>query len=195
MLKEQRKGRLEVITGPMFAGKTEELIRRARRFYYAKKKFMIFKPVLDDRYSDEYIVSHNAEKEKSININTSLEIEHYLTPDVYAIIVDEAQFFDEKLPEVLNNLADRGFLCIAAGLDTDFRGEPFGVMPTLLALAERVTKLTAICVVSGLDATRTQRLINGKPAFYEDPIILIGASESYEPRARKFHEVPRRKPV
>lgn len=192
MSKKYKKGRLEVITGPMFAGKTEELIRRARRLYYAKKKFLIFKPQLDDRYSDEYIVSHNAAKEKSININSSAAIVQYITDDVYAVIVDEAQFFDDNLPEVLNNLADRGLLCIAAGLDKDFRGEPFGVMPTLLAFAERVTKLTAICAVSGEDATRTQRLINGKPAYYDDPIILIGASESYEPRSREHHEVPRK---
>lgn len=191
-MNKQSKGRIDVICGPMFAGKTEELIRRARRFYYANKKFLIFKPQIDTRYSDEYIVSHNAKKEKAISIAISNEIYHYVDEETYAIIIDEAQFFDEKLPEVLTDLANKGYLCIAAGLDTDFRGEPFGIMPTLLALAERVTKLTAICVISGEEATRTQRLINGKPAYYDDPIILIGAAESYEPRSRKHHEVPRR---
>lgn len=182
-------GWVEVICGPMFAGKTEEIIRRIRRLEYAKKNVLVFKPVIDDRYSSDEIVSHNQTKAKSINITSALEVLNYIKEDTSAVVIDEAQFFDDNIVDVAEHLANRGIRVIIGGLDRDFRGEPFGPMPKLLAIAEFVSKLTAICVKSGQPATRTQRLINGKPARYNDPIVLIGASESYEPRSREYHEV------
>lgn len=182
-------GWIEVICGPMFAGKTEEIIRRIRRLEYAKKNVLVFKPTIDDRYSNEEIVSHNNTKAKSINISSAMMVLDYVDEHTDAVVIDEAQFFDEAIVDVAEHLADRGIRVIIGGLDRNFRGDPFGPMPKLLAIAEFVTKLTAICVKSGQPATRTQRLINGKPAKYDDPIVLIGASESYEPRSREYHEV------
>jgi thymidine kinase len=185
-----KNGFIEVVCGPMFAGKTEELIRRIKRLEYAKQNVLVFKPVIDTRYAVAEIVSHNLSKKPSIIINNSIEIYNYVKQDTDAVVIDEVQFFDQEIIMVAENLADRGIRVIVGGLDSDFRGEPFGPMPELLARAEFVTKLTAICVKSGLPATRTQRIINGKPAHYDDPIILVGANESYEPRSRHFHEVP-----
>lgn len=182
-------GWIEVVCGPMFAGKTEEIIRRIRRLEYAKKTVLVFKPAIDNRYSESEIVSHNKTKAKSININKASEILQYVKEGVDAVVIDEAQFLDMDVVWVAEQLADRGIRVIIGGLDRDFRGEPFGPMPQLLAIAEFVQKLTAVCVVTGQPATRTQRLINGKPASYHDPIVLVGASESYEPRSRDSHEV------
>jgi len=182
-------GWVEVICGPMFSGKTEEIIRRIRRLEYAKKNVLVFKPVIDNRYSVDEIVSHNKTKAKSINISEAKEILDFVQEDTHSVVIDEAQFLDPMIVPVAQHLADRGIRVIIGGLDTDFRGEPFGPMPELLSIAEFVTKLTAICVKSGQPATRTQRLINGKPASYHDPVVLVGASESYEPRARDYHEV------
>jgi thymidine kinase len=185
------KGFIEVVCGPMFAGKTEELIRRIRRLEYAKQHVLVFKPALDTRYEAvKEIVSHNLSKKPSIVIESSQEIMPYITDAIDAVVIDEAQFFDFGIVEVAEKLADKGIRVIVGGLDRDFRGEPFGPMPLLLARAEFVTKLTAICVKSGLPATRTQRMINGAPANYHDQTILVGAQESYEPRARQYHEVP-----
>lgn len=183
-------GHIEVVCGPMFAGKTEELIRRIKRLEYANQKFLVFKPKIDDRYGDDVISSHNQNKKNAINISDSNEIYNYLTNDIEVVIVDEAQFFDQGIVKVVDSLADRGLRVIVGGLDRNFKGEPFGPMPQLLAIAEDVTKLTAICMKSGKPATRTQRIINGKPAHYNDPIVLIAATESYEPRSRNNHEVP-----
>lgn len=183
-------GSIEVVCGPMFAGKTEELIRMIKRLEYAKIKYLVFKPAVDDRHTKTEIVSHNNNRKATISINQSIDIYSYITADIKVIIIDEAQFFDNQIVEVAEKLADQGLRVIIGGLDRNFRGEPFGPMPQLMAIAEHVKKLTAICVVSGLPATRTQRMINGKPANYNDPIVLIGAEESYEPRARKYHEVP-----
>lgn len=190
MVEENRLGgSIEVICGPMFAGKTEEIIRRVKRLYYAKKKVLVFKPSIDNRYSEDNIVSHNKQTVEAINISDIRDVFNYVDLSTAAVVLDEAQFFSDDIVGVVNELADAGKRVIIGGLDTDFRGEPFGPMPRLLALAESVTKLTAICVVSGEPATRTQRLINGKPANYDDPIVLIGASEAYEPRARRYHIV------
>ncbi len=183
-------GFIEVVCGPMFAGKTEELIRRIKRLEYAKQNVLVFKPKLDTRYEIEEIVSHNLSKKPSIVIGNSVEIYKYIESNTHAVVIDEVQFFDFDIIEITEYLADKGIRVIVGGLDRDFRGEPFGPMPKLLARAEFVTKLTAICVKSGLPATRTQRIINGKPAHYDDPTILVGADESYEPRARQYHEVP-----
>jgi len=186
-----QKGFVEVVCGPMFAGKTEELIRRIKRLEYAKQTVLVFKPSLDNRYSAENeIVSHNLSKKPSVVVSSSAEILNHINDDVDAVVIDEAQFFDEDIVLISETLADQGKRVIVGGLDRDFRGEPFGPMPKLLAIAEFVTKLTAICVVSGLPATRTQRIINGQPANYKDETILVGAKESYEPRARQYHEVP-----
>lgn len=182
-------GWIEVVCGPMFAGKTEEIIRRIRRLEYAKKHVLVFKPEIDNRYSSSEIVSHNQTKAKSINITKATDILKYIDDQIDAVVIDEAQFLDDDIIWIAESLANKNIRVIVGGLDRDFRGEPFGPMPQLLALAEFVTKLTAICVVSGQPATRTQRLINGKPASYHDPIVLVGASESYEPRSREHHEV------
>ncbi|MCK9234486.1 MAG: thymidine kinase [Acholeplasmatales bacterium] len=190
MLEIIATGSIEVVCGPMFAGKTEELIRRIRRLEYAKKKVLVFNPSIDDRYSREEIVSHNKTKARARFVNNSKDILNYINKDVDAVVIDEAQFFDQEIVKVVEYLADQGIRVIIGGLDRNFRGEPFGAMPELLALAEYVTKLTAICVISGKPATRTQRLINGKPASYHDPLVVIGGEESYEPRARTCHEVP-----
>lgn len=187
-------GSIEVVCGPMFAGKTEELIRRIKRLEYAKKNVIVFNPSIDDRYSKTEIVSHNKTKAKAIFVNSSIEILKHVTNETDAVVIDEAQFFDDGVVNVSEYLADRGIRVIIGGLDRNFRGEPFGPMPKLLALAEYVTKLTAICVISGKPATRTQRLINGKPADYYDPLVVIGGEESYEPRAREHHDVPN-KPI
>ncbi len=185
----QKSGYIEVICGPMFAGKTEELIRRITRMEYAKRKYIVFKPRIDNRYSETEISSHNFKKIKAINIDNALDIYKYLDDSYQSVVIDEVQFFDEKMVEVVEDLASRGLRVICAGLDMDFKGKPFGIMPTLLAIAEKVTKLTAICVCCGEDATRTQRLIDGKEAYDDSPIVLVGAKESYEARCRKCHKV------
>lgn len=184
-----RDGWIEVICGSMYAGKTEELLRRIRRIEYAKKTILVFKPKIDNRYSDGEVVSHNNERVKSINISNPLDIMKYVDPLPYAIAIDEVQFLKREVIDVCEKLANLGVRVITAGLDKDFRGEPFGIMPELLAKAEYVTKLQAICQVCGAPATRTQRIINGKPAKYTDPIVLVGAKEHYEARCRHCHQV------
>lgn len=157
-----------------------------------KKKILVFKPSIDNRYSETDVVSHNNKRTKSFNISNSNDIYNYVEIEKpYAVAIDEAQFFNNDIIEVCEKLADNGIRVIVAGLDTNFRGEPFGPMPILLARAEYVTKLQAICQVCGAPATRTQRLINNQPAKYSDPTILIGASEQYEARCRHCHKVPR----
>lgn len=184
-----RDGWIEVICGNMYAGKTEELLRRVRRIEYAKKTVIVFKPKLDNRFSDNEVVSHNNKRVKSINIVDAQDILNHIDPLPYAIAIDEVQFLGKDCIKVCEQLADLGVRVIVAGLDKDFRGEPFGVMPELLARAEYVTKLQAICQVCGAPATRTQRIINGKPAKYTDPIVLVGAKEQYEARCRHCHIV------
>jgi thymidine kinase len=185
-------GWIEVVCGSMFSGKTEEMIRRVRRARIAKQKVQVFKPAIDKRYHSVQVASHNGLQWEASPIARAGEILELLEPDTAVVAVDEAQFFDWELSAVCTELAARGLRVILAGLDTDFRGEPFGPMPLLMAEAEEVTKLQAICVVCGAPASRTQRLINGEPAAYDDPIILVGGSESYEARCRHCHEVPRR---
>ena len=186
-----KPGWIEVICGPMFAGKTEELIRRVVRMDYAKKNYLIFKPTIDNRYSISEVVSHNKRKVDAICVSNSAEIDKYITDEVEAVIIDEVQFFDEAVIEKAHELAEKGLRVICGGLDSDFRGVPFNIVAQLLAIAEKVTKLTAICVCCGEDATKTQRIINGMPAKYDDPIILVGEKESYESRCRNCHEVRR----
>lgn len=184
-----KPGWIEVVCGPMFAGKTEELIRRVKRMDYAKKKYLIFKPAIDDRYSTSEVVSHSQRKVQAINVTSSKDIVKYITEDIEAILIDEVQFFDEAVVELCRVLANQGLRVICAGLDCDFRGNPFPIVASLLAMAEQITKLTAICVCCGNEATMTQRIINGLPARYQDPTILVGEKESYESRCRKCHVV------
>ena len=184
-----KPGWIEVVCGPMFAGKSEELIRRARRLDYAKKKYLVFKPAIDNRYSETEVVSHIKNKIKSISIKKASEILKYVKNDTYAVIIDEVQFLDAEVVDICELLANRGIRVIVGGLDTDFRGEGFPIVTELLARAEDVTKLTAICVKCGAPATKTQRIVNGVPAAYNEPTILVGASEQYEPRCRHCHEI------
>lgn len=189
MYHQYNPGYLEVITGCMFAGKTEELIRRIHTLQFAKRKVVVFKPALDTRYSEDKIVSHNGKSIPSFAINKALEIYDYIDDQTDVVAIDEVQFFDEDILLVCEDLALKGLRVMVAGLDMNFKGESFGVIPTLLTQAEFVTKLTAVCTVCGSPATRTQRLVNGKAASYYDPVILLGASESYEARCRHHHEV------
>jgi len=189
---KQRDGWIEVITGPMFAGKTEELIRRVKRLEYAKQNIIVFKPMIDNRYAENEVVSHNNSRTRSVNISKASEIMDYVDDYTEVVAIDEVQFLDEEAVEICEYLADHGIRVIVSGLDRDFRGEPFSFMPKLVSLAEEVTKLSAICVKCHTPATRTQRIINGKPAKYDDPIILVGAQDSYEARCRHCHEVPGR---
>ncbi|MFL7812230.1 MAG: thymidine kinase [Anaerolineales bacterium] len=189
---KHHRGRLEVITGPMFCGKTDELLRRLRRAIIAKQKIQVFKPGFDVRYSSEKVTSHAGNEYDAIPIESISEIPSLLDDEATVVAIDEAQFFDEEIVPVVQDLVDRGIRVITAGLDMDFRGVPFGSMPELLALAEIVDKLHAICMVCGEEATRTQRLVDGEPAYFDDPIIIVGASEMYEARCRIHHQVPRK---
>lgn len=184
------QGWIEVICGSMYCGKTEELIRRIRRAEIAKQKVQVFKPIIDTRYSAEHVSSHAGGRYQAVLADHSGDIFRQVEADTDVVGIDEVQFFDDGVLEVIQSLANAGKRVIATGLDMDFRGAPFGVMPRLLAMAESVEKLTAICVVCGAPATRSQRLINGKPAEWDDPIILVGAQDSYEPRCRSCHQVP-----
>ncbi|WP_167262043.1 thymidine kinase [Alkalibacillus almallahensis] len=186
----KHSGWLEVICGSMFSGKSEELIRRVRRATYGNLNVRVFKPAIDNRYEEESIVSHNGNSIIARPIDDVQDIYDNIDDNVDMVGIDEVQFFDDQVIEVAQYLADQGVRVIVAGLDQDFRGEPFGALPQLLSMAENVTKLNAICPYCGSPASRTQRLIDGKPASYDDPVILVGASESYEPRCRHHHEVP-----
>lgn len=189
MYHQYNPGYLEIITGCMFAGKTEELIRRINTLQFANKKVAVFKPAMDNRYGEGSIVSHAGSRIKSHEINKPEEIYDYISECTEVVAIDEVQFFDESIVGICEDLALKGIRVMVAGLDMNFKGEPFGVIPILLTHAEFVTKLTAVCTVCGSPATRSQRLVNGAPAAYDDPIVLIGASESYEARCRHHHEV------
>ncbi len=182
-------GSLEVIAGCMFSGKSEELIRRVKRALIARQQVKVFKPGIDDRYSATEVASHDGRTVKAVIISTTDQILDHVTPEDDVIAVDEAQFFDQSLVAIARLLVRQGKRVILVGLDTDFRGEPFGPMPELLAIADHADKLHAICVICGGIATRTQRLINGRPAHYSDPIVLVGAAEHYEARCNRCHEV------
>jgi thymidine kinase len=184
-------GSIEVVTGSMFSGKTDELIRRLRRATIARQKVQVFKPIIDNRYQVDKVTSHAGTDFDAIPVRSSADIAGILDPGTSVVGIDEAQFFDDGIVDIAQSLACRSIRVIVAGLDTDFRGEPFGCMPVIMAVAERVDKLQAICMVCGEAASRTQRLVNGRPANYNDPIVIVGASEMYEARCRMHHEVPR----
>jgi thymidine kinase len=185
------EGSVEVVCGSMFSGKTEELIRRLKRAAIARQKVQVFKPSIDDRYHSEKVTSHDGLYFDALPIRDSREILINIQPDTTVVGIDEGNFLDTGIVEVVGQLAERGVRVIIAGLDTDFRGEPFGSMPELMARAEKVDKLQAICMVCGEPASRTQRLVDGRPARFNDPVIIVGAAEMYEARCRKHHEVPR----
>lgn len=184
------KGSLEVIVGCMSSGKSEELIRRLKRATIAKQPVIVFKPGLDSRGEKLVIASRDGRLFDAIPINDPQEIFNHLQPEHKVVALDEAQFLSEGVLDVIQKLMDRGVRVLAAGLDTDFRGEPFGMVPELMAEADSVTKLTAVCVRCGEPAIRTQRLIAGQPAPYESPRIVVGGDEMYEARCRACHEVP-----
>jgi len=185
------QGLIEVVCGSMFSGKTDELIRRLVRATIAKQKVQVFKPAIDVRYAAEKVASHTGSTFDAIPVQKAAEIPAKVDKDTTVVGLDEVQFFDAEIVDVAQELASRGIRVIAAGLDMDFRGEPFGAMPVLMAKAEVVLKLHAICMVCGDEASRTQRLVNGKPARYDEPVVIVGASELYEARCRLHHEVPR----
>jgi thymidine kinase len=188
---KKKTGHVEVICGSMFCGKTDELIRRLRRATIARQKVQVFKPAVDGRYGLEKVTSHAGSEFAATPLASSQDVLARLEGDTTVVAIDEAQFFDENIINVVDELAERGLRVIVAGLDLNFKGEPFGCMPVLMARAERVDKLQAICMVCGEPASRTQRLVNGKPARYDDPVIIVGAAELYEARCRTHHEVPR----
>ncbi len=185
------EGSVEVVCGSMFSGKTEELIRRLKRAAIARQKVQVFKPAIDDRYHTEKVTSHDGMDFDALPIKDSREILINIHPDTTVVGLDEGNFLDAGIVEVVGQLAERGIRVIIAGLDLDFRGEPFGSMPELMARAEKVDKLQAICMICGEPASRTQRLVDGRPARFNDPVIIVGAAEMYEARCRKHHEVPR----
>lgn len=186
-----RSGQIEIICGSMFCGKTEELIRRVRRAIIARQTVQVFKPSLDTRYGVEHITSHTGQVIEAQPVASAAEIAAAVEHTTTVVAVDEVQFFDREIVPLVQGLAARGIRVICAGLDMDFRGEPFGAMPELMCIAEEVMKLHAICTVCGEQASRTQRLVNGAPARYDDPVILVGAQEVYEARCRQHHSVPR----
>jgi thymidine kinase len=186
-------GWIEVICGVMFSGKSEELIRRVRRAIIAKRSVQVFKSHLDERYAGIYrISSHDGRSVEAIPVDSAAQIAQRVDHATQVVAIDEAQFLDHGIVSLATTLAGRGVRVVVAGTDTDFRGEPFGAMPELLAVAEVVDKLHAICVICGNPASRNQRLIEGKPARYDSPVIMVGGEESYEARCRGCHKVPRK---
>lgn len=181
---------IEVICGSMFCGKTEELIRRLRRAIIAREKVNVFKPIIDNRYVVERVHSHAGIEIDAVPISDIKDVYKYIDEETRVVGIDEAQFFSKDIVDVVIDLSNRGIRVILAGLDMDFRAEPFGMMPILMTIAEKVDKLTAICMVCGQPATRTQRIVNGEPANYHEPIVIVGASEMYEARCKLHHIVP-----
>jgi thymidine kinase len=184
-------GWVHVICGCMFCGKTDEMLRLLRRFSIAGRRVILVKPRLDTRTDEVTVVSRSGAQHQAVTVGKADEIEGQVR-DADIVAIEEGQFFDDELPEVVERLADAGKQVVVTGLDRDFRGIPFGPMPRLMALADQVTKLTAICMVCGEPATRTQRLIDGVPAPADSPLIVIGGlgDETYEARCRLHHEVP-----
>lgn len=174
-------GWIEVIAGSMFSGKTEELIRRLKRAHYAKQKVQVFKPVVDKRYDDNAVISHEGFRIEGIAVDRPLHIMYLLDDDTKIVGIDEVQFFSDEIVVVANYLADKGIRVVIAGLDQDYLGQPFGPMPQLLAVAEYVTKSHAICMVCGNPGTRTYRASGG------EDLVELGSADKYEARCRKCH--------
>jgi len=189
-----KKGVLEVICGPMFSGKSEELIRRLRRARIAQQKVISFNPHIDTRTALHTIASHNGSSLEAITIGDPAHISTYVTPDIEVIGIDEVQFFSPEIVSAIFELVEHGKRVIVTGLNLDFKGVPFGTMPLLMAIADTVTKLSAICIICGKDAYLTQRIVNGIPARYDEPVVQPGAQEAYQARCRSCHIVDK-KPV
>lgn len=190
MRRRKKQGRLEVITGCMFCGKTEELIRQLRRHRIARQRVQVFKPAIDDRYGTDRIASHSGADFEAVPVDQPMSVILTLAEGTTVVGLDEAQFFGPEIVVVVEDLISRGLLVVVAGLNQDFRGQPFGVMPELMARADELTLLPAVCMICGGVATRTQRLIDGKPARFDEPVVLVGGAESYEARCRIHHYVP-----
>ena len=182
-------GKITVVCGSMFAGKSEELIRLARRALYAKRKVQVFKPKIDDRYDQTMVVTHMGVRHEAVAVDNVADLRTKLDPSANMILIEEAQFFDDSIVDLATEIADRGVEIVLAGLDQDFRRRPFGPMPALLAIADDVVKLRAICMKCGEPASHTYRSVDGQPARENDPIVLIGATESYEARCRRCYEL------
>lgn len=191
MFRSSKRGQIEVICGCMFSGKTEELLRRVKRVQIANQKFQLIRSERDTRGSLENLCVHYGISQPVLAVSDSQKLRELIAPDVEVVAIDGAHFFDKGIVDVCGELADGGVRVIIAGLDLNFRGEPFEVMSILMAKAERLDKLSAICMVCGKEATRTQRLVKGEPAPYDDPILLVGGSEMYEARCRSCHQVPK----
>lgn len=184
------KGRLEVICGSMFSGKSEELIRRLKRAQLAQLSVIAIKHAFDNsRVATECVVSHNGTKLAAVALEKPRDLLPLVPHDAHVIGIDEIQFFSEEIVSVICHFINAGKRIIVAGLDLDFRGQPFGCMPTLMAIADDITKLKAICICCGADAHYSQRLVNGQPARYHDPIVMVGAHEAYQPRCRNCHQI------
>jgi thymidine kinase len=188
-MKKQKVGSISVICGPMYSGKTEELIRRIRRANYSKQKVHVFKHAIDDRYDAQCVTSHLGDKVEATLIQDHRQLLENILPDTKVIAIDEVQFFAIEIVSLLLELRNQGYDIIAAGLDLDFRGVPFGPMPYLLALADEIIKLRAVCAKTGKEAQYSQRLIDGRPAHHTDPVILVGASDSYQARSKEAFEI------
>lgn len=182
-------GKITVVCGSMFAGKSEELIRLARRALYAKRRVQVFKPKIDDRYDQTMVVTHMGVAHEAVAVDNIADLRTKLDPNAETVLIEEAQFFDESIVDLAVGLADRGVEVVLAGLDQDFRRRPFGPMPALLSVADEVVKLRAICMKCGAPASHTYRSVDGQPARENDPIVLIGATESYEARCRRCYEL------
>ena len=190
--KKNAKGSLEVICGSMFSGKTDELIRQITRAQFAQLNTLIFKHTLDDRKTIDYIHAHNGKKLKAIAIDNPLNITDFIFEEVDVVGIDEVQFFDQDIISIILDLVEMGKRVIVAGLDLDFRGNPFGSMPAILSIADSITKLSAVCILCGKDAHYSQRLVNGKPASYNDPLVMTGAEEHYQARCRDCYEIDKK---
>lgn len=192
--------RLEVIPGPMFSGKTDELIRSVVKEMYAGRNVQVFKPEIDVRYDEpDKIVSHNGKKLDAIRVKNSADLFYKVLPRTKLVAIDEVQFFDAGIVSVIESLQKKNIHVLVAGLPLDFRGEPFGQMPILLAKADNIISTHAVCDkkvllfwTCGKEAIRTQRFVNGRPAKYTDPVVLVGAKEMYAARCVDHHEVPGR---
>lgn len=185
----KKPGQITVVCGGMFAGKTEELIRLARRALYAKKKVQVFKPTVDSRYHESMVVTHEGAQHEAVAVASAAELVSLVKPETQVVFVEEAQFFERSIVDFAVQWADSGREIVLAGLDQDFRREPFGPMGELLVVADEVVKLRAICMNCGAPASHTYRVIDGKPARWNDPVILIGATERYEARCRTCYKI------
>jgi len=188
-MKTQQAGKLEVICGSMFSGKSEELIRRLRRAEFARLTLQVFKHQLDDRTTTDHVHAHSGATISAVAAHSVQELRHKINPTTQVIGIDEVQFFEPSIVQLILELIDNKHRVIVAGLDLDFRMLPFGCMPALMAIADEIVKLKAVCVVCGDEARFTQRLVDGKPAQAADPLIMIGAQNCYQARCRSCYQL------